>query len=125
VRRLLASSLLALFGFSLISAAFPTAAAESNLPACCRRAGKHHCGTPGETAPPAGPAFQAGDRCPYFPGSFTAARSPGVFDAIVLAALRAPLANRTAERFPTQPIGLMSLSGPQQKRGPPSLLSIG
>lgn len=124
MRRLPASLLLTLFGFSLISAAFPTAAAESQLPACCRRGGRHHCGMPGETAPPAGPVFQAVDRCPYFPGSFTTTSSPGVFDAIVLATLLAPLAGRAAERFSTQPIGLMTLRDPQQKRGPPSLLSF-
>jgi hypothetical protein len=38
--------------------------AAAQLPACCRRAGKHHCASTGETTP--GPALQSA-RCPSFP----------------------------------------------------------
>ena len=35
--------LLALFSFSLISPAVLASDADSKLPACCKRNGKHHC----------------------------------------------------------------------------------
>jgi hypothetical protein len=44
VRRLLAISLLLLFSFPLVSPLLALSAnPETNLPACCRRDGKHHC----------------------------------------------------------------------------------
>jgi hypothetical protein len=43
VRRILASLLVVLVGFSLIPAAAFASNAESKVPACCRRDGKHHC----------------------------------------------------------------------------------
>ena len=43
VRRLLASSLLALLLAPSVLPLFGQRAVESSLPACCRRNGKHHC----------------------------------------------------------------------------------
>jgi len=45
LRRISAFLLLAVFSFGLLAPAF-AAAADSNLPSCCRRAGRHHCATP-------------------------------------------------------------------------------
>jgi hypothetical protein len=43
VRRISSISLLLLLLLPLISPIFAATAAETNLPACCRRDGKHHC----------------------------------------------------------------------------------
>ncbi|MGD0360632.1 MAG: hypothetical protein ABSC93_07155 [Bryobacteraceae bacterium] len=73
MRRVPAILLLFLFSFSPIGPAL-FVDGESNLPACCRRDGKHHCGMmPPETtgmadAPSSGPAVDAPRaRCPFFP----------------------------------------------------------
>jgi hypothetical protein len=68
LRRISAILLLLLFGFSLLTPLFGSDD-ESNLPACCRRAGKHHCsmtGSGGSTSN--GPAFRGNGRCPSYPG---------------------------------------------------------
>src|SRR5260370_1820015 len=66
--------LLAAFSFPLIGPALIASDTESNLPSCCRRAGKHHCAmtsTPGMADRqdlPSGPAARATrDMCPKFP----------------------------------------------------------
>jgi len=53
LRRLLSIFLVAMFGLPLVSPLLAlTAKSESNLPACCRRSGQHHCMmSAGERAP--------------------------------------------------------------------------
>ncbi|HKD05441.1 MAG TPA: DUF2946 family protein [Bryobacteraceae bacterium] len=63
MRRLIASLLLGLISVMLMAPAL-SASAASGTPACCRRDGKHHCGTGGgPSSAPSGPALQA--HCPY------------------------------------------------------------
>ncbi|HSM76231.1 MAG TPA: hypothetical protein VLT57_01330 [Bryobacteraceae bacterium] len=47
MRRLWALSLVFFFSFSLIAPALFASNPEENLPACCRRDGKHHCAMSG------------------------------------------------------------------------------
>jgi hypothetical protein len=63
VRRFPAILLIAIFGFSAIGPAM-VVDHSANLPACCRRDGKHHCASI-ETSD-AGPGV-AGPRCAEFP----------------------------------------------------------
>src|SRR5579872_5652376 len=66
MRRISAILLLALFSFSLIGPLSFAQDAESNLPACCRRGGKHHCAmTTVRSESSSGPALQTA-RCPLF-----------------------------------------------------------
>jgi hypothetical protein len=70
LRRFSAILLLLLFGLSLLSPLFGSDG-EANLPACCRRAGKHHCAMPaGSGAPDSGPALRGKGRCPSYPSGF-------------------------------------------------------
>jgi len=67
LRRVSAILLLALIGLSLMVPAFG-ADAVTNLPACCRRAGKHHCSMPADKStsrPESG--FRANGRCSLYP----------------------------------------------------------
>src|SRR5450755_3964892 len=76
MRRVPAILLVILFSFSLIGPAL-LVDADSNLPACCRRDGQHHCRLMGrsmgglmarETAPAPGAAVDAPHvHCPFFP----------------------------------------------------------
>jgi hypothetical protein len=68
LRRFSAILLLLLFGLSLLSPLLGSDG-EANLPACCRRGGKHHCAMPaGKGSPDSGPALRGNGRCPSYPG---------------------------------------------------------
>ena len=84
VKRTLASLLLLLIGFPLIGPAlFAGNDAEANLPACCRRDGKHHCSMmDAAERQESGPALTA-NRCPQFPKSSLASESSKTFNADV------------------------------------------
>jgi hypothetical protein len=124
MRRALASFLLAVFSFPLIAPAL-FVDAEANLPACCRRDGKHHCAmTMDEAAPATGVSFRTvQSRCPLYPGAPAAPvgryvavlRSSGaVFGAIV---------THPAIHFQTEAGYRISFGRSSQKRGPPIVLS--
>jgi hypothetical protein len=121
LRRLSAIVLLALFSFSLIVPAL-SAEPDSNLPACCRRFGKHHCaGMSGaDQTSSSGPSFKANNRCPLFPGSFIPATGSGIFIPVVSAAGSAPPADHAAVQYVAQVTGHSYFDLSHQKRGPPS-----
>jgi hypothetical protein len=123
VRGLVAILLVGLFSISLISPALFALDADSNLPACCRRSGNHHCAM--MTSRPeasSGPSMQAG-RCPYFPvaKAVPANRTvslPGFFQAVF-----AELLSHPASRPQTEALCRISYSRTGQKRGPPPFTS--
>jgi len=118
VRRLSATLLLALFGFSLMGPAVFASDPESNLPACCRRSGKHHCaiGTPDGSS--SGPALQAGT-CPSFPSlrGVTASSKAGL--ARTFTAVFAWILALQVSQAQIEPLLHISSSLAGQKRGPP------
>jgi hypothetical protein len=126
MRRVPAILLVFLFSFSPIGPAL-FVDAESDLPACCRRSGKHHCGMMAQDmagAPSSGPAVDAlRTRCPFFPnggavlphsGAALLATSQPAGIAIVIR-IAAPVQAEAGYR--------LSLNRSHQKRGPPSLSS--
>jgi len=74
MRRTFASLLVLLFSFPLIAPLLAANLAQ-DVPACCRRDGKHHCAmSEGQTAPTQGPAF--GAQCPFYrQGQYTSGSS--------------------------------------------------
>jgi hypothetical protein len=121
VRRASAILLMVLIGFSLIGPAF-SADTESSLPACCRRAGQHHCATGMGSSESSGPAFQTESHCPLFPGSLVVLAGSGDLLAVVFSAMGVLLF------FETAVLGSPAASHPvfggfsHQKRGPPCLI---
>lgn len=123
VHRASAMLLLALFSFSLISPAVFASDADSKLPACCRRNGKHHCTTMAtESESSSVPSVQAA-RCPFFPAveGFPANRTVALtrishagFHRFVGHLASAP---RTESHCHS------SYSRAGQKRGPPTFIS--
>jgi hypothetical protein len=123
LRRILAITLLAIFGMPLFAPLVASAAtAEMHLPACCRRNGKHHCamslsnsGVPAHQAP----AFRAPlGRCPYYPAQTT---SPSNSFAMTAAtAIFAELVSHPAFHAQTESKWRISRDRARQKRGPPS-----
>ena len=118
--RFLASLLLALFSFSLISPAL-LADTDSNLPACCRRAGIHHCAVPNPGTTRAGIGAA---RCLQFPGmqaAPAAAKLPGLKKSSQ--PFYAWIVRHPAKHAQTEALYRISYSRDCQKRGPPLSLS--
>lgn len=118
MRRALTSLLLALL---LSQTAMFFAMGESDLPACCRRFGKHHCSMVGSGQDDSSSVKLVSPKCPLFPGAV----APGT---IAKAALLPVHSFAAAPHFPAAPLHeVNSLSRLQltlfdiaQKRGPPS-----
>jgi hypothetical protein len=125
MRRALASLLLVLFSFPLIAPAF-TPSADAQLPACCRRDGKHHCSMAAGDLEQNGPVFQAiRPQCPCFPSgtpsSIPDQRSNAILGSapsVFVSFHSDSVVQRSTEAFPPS-----ALSRAHQKRGPPSLIS--
>ena len=123
MRRISAIVLMALLSFPLISPAVFASDADSKLPACCRRGGKHACAMmDSQSAQPSGPTVQA-SRCPFFP---TAKAVPGnrtISLTGISPAVFAGLVSHPASRLQTEALCRMSYSRAGQKRGPPTSLA--
>jgi hypothetical protein len=123
MRRALASLLLAVFSFPLIAPAM-FADAESQLPECCRRGGKHHCAmTMDEAAPASGVTFRSiPQRCPLYCGALSA---PGDYVAVLKSsgAVFGALVSHPAIQLQVEAGYRISFSRSAQKRGPPVILS--
>jgi hypothetical protein len=129
MRRVPAILLVFVFSFSLIAPAV-FSDAESNLPACCRRDGKHHCGmTDREMAdmaqtPSSGLAVNAlRAKCPFFPSGGAVVPNP---QAVLLTAsqpARASIDSQIASPAQREAGYRISFNRSHQKRGPPSLFS--
>jgi len=116
VRRILAFLLLGLFSFALIAPALSAANADSQLPACCRRAGKHHCG---QTSGSSG--FNAA-RCAHFPQiSVIPAPTAAVTGAIQSGKTALIVERSNASRTEAHPQIVHARAN--QKRGPPTRFS--
>ncbi len=120
MRRVLASLLLALFSFPLIVPML-RADAASNLPACCRRQGIHHCSMPSDAA--SGAALSpVQPKCSGYPSTI------GVHGNWNVALLKdSPSAGTALLSYPsvearTEAQYRVSFSRSRQKRGPPSFL---
>jgi hypothetical protein len=128
LRRLLSILLLAVFGMPFISPLFAmTAKAESNLPACCRRNGKHHC-TMGVTVRSRltnqSPEFQAPlEKCPYCPASVAVVHCD-TFGPPTHQAIFAELIAHPAGTAQTESKLRISRSRSRQKRGPPASITL-
>lgn len=114
MRRALSILLLTLFSVSLAAPVLlALGASESNLPACCRRDGKHGCSINKQARPAEGAAVsRAAVRCALFPAAHgvpaphaaeSANRSstihrfdPGAGDPVPAFGVRVPLASRDA-----------------------------
>jgi len=122
MRRVLAITLLIAFGSPLVIPLLAsTPNPQSNLPACCRRNGLHHCAGMAATTSTGDPALKASP-CANYP-------SPGTPLRLVTAALAAPVGPaatllRTSSRLAVaRPRAHTSISSSNQKRGPPTLLA--
>jgi hypothetical protein len=104
--------------FSLILPAVLAADAQSNLAACCRRGGQHHC-TQQESG--SGPAWRA-DKCASFPGVKALPGQRAAAGLPAAAVIFASLASHPSVHAQTQALCRISHDRAGQKRGPPLFL---
>jgi hypothetical protein len=132
LRKALTIALLAIFGMPLFAPLVASAAlGEANLPACCRRNGKHHCSmnltgdlrSAGVSMGQA-PAWRAPlGHCPYYPAQ--TAVSPVSFLAVPAApAIFAEVVSHPALHAQTESKWRISRDRTRQKRGPPPPTSL-
>jgi len=121
MRRSVAILLALAFSWTLILPVF-AASAESNLPACCRKDGKHHCMMQMESRSASGDSFvAAGEKCPYFPNSI-AATHVETFAPALSRTIFAGIIQHPAISPQTEAGYRASYLRSGQKRGPPSSL---
>jgi hypothetical protein len=120
LRRFSAIVVLAVVSFWLVSPAL-TADSGTNVPACCRKTGKHQCAMDGDTS--SGQALSS-IRCGSFPVSVTTLKGAGAFLAAVLLSIVAAFLVRPLDAPPARTAGLLSLLGAHYTRGPPACPSF-
>ncbi len=125
VPKVIAIALLLVFAGNAALPAF-FSDSESNLPACCRRDGKHHCAMlamieMAEQDEDAGPSWKAARRkCAQFPTGFVGLHS--VQSAPPRSATTGDLTvGQPAAKAQPETLYRISHSRTRQKRGPPSL----
>jgi hypothetical protein len=121
MRRALASFLLALFSFPLILPIL-RADADSMLPSCCRRAGKHHCALDSQ------PSTQEGidpiqPKCSNYPATIAVYGNWNIAFFKNAPSIRTSLVGYPSVEARTETQYRVSFSRSRQKRGPPSLFS--
>jgi hypothetical protein len=127
LRRLFSILLLAAFSLPLVSPLFALGIdAETGLPACCRRNGKHHCmQSMAERANPSQSDTQIGAlarKCPYCPQAIASAHTNPLANPRATADL-APLTSHPASIVQTESRRRISRDRSRQERGPPTILA--
>jgi hypothetical protein len=123
VRRLLAITLLILFGLPLITQLFAfTGSGESALPLCCRKNGAHHCMMRIPAPSNGGASIGNQQHCPAYP----AAVAPTRQNELSLTTTFVPRAEHRVHS--TETMGSLArahflFDRSQQQRGPPSFLA--
>ena len=123
MRRFLSSLLLATFALPMLTALLALSdAAESRLPACCRRNGAHHCMMPaGQMAELLNrrPVAASHSQCPLFPKTTAPAHHP-MLGFEIASALFTVLPRLLALFRGAETGAPVALKGVRHKRGPPA-----
>jgi hypothetical protein len=124
MRRALAMLLMLLFSAPLIAPAFASAPDESQLPACCRRAGKHHCAMNMEMGNIPSSSHVLSEKCPFSPYAHTPFVQPHAFAATHVPAAAGPAAAPAAVVAAAEAGYRISADRARHKRGPPQPLAL-
>lgn len=122
MRRTSATLLLLAF-LSIVSAPLLSGLANpyKNLPACCRKGGKHHCMMQGMVDQSPGPHFSApAEKCPFFPKALaTSTRAQFLFAPGASSLFFAALVSHPAIAAQSEARYRISCDRARLKRGPP------
>lgn len=129
LRKLIAITLLAIFGLPFAQSLLAlTPKSEANLPACCRRSGKHHCMmSMAERTQMLGakPAFNAPlERCPYSPVAMPVVHHPAGSMPTGGQIIYAALLSHPAGHAQTECKLRIARDRARGKRGPPSSTNL-
>jgi hypothetical protein len=123
VRKLLSLLLLAVFSLPLLLPALALAQGpESNLPACCRRNGAHHCSMSAEEMQRLLNGIKASaprPHCPNYPVAITTLRHVDLATPKDAPAL-ASVVRRSAVLIPSETRARLALDATHLTRGPPA-----
>jgi hypothetical protein len=123
VRRLITISLLLFFLLPIVSPLFAAMPDEANLPACCRRNGKHHCMMTAATQSAANqaPRLQSVTMHEKCPCAFLLAQSPAHlnFTHDEAEVIYAGVVSHPACQAQTEARRRISFDRSRHKRGPP------
>ena len=120
MRRLLAITMMLLFGWTLAAPLF-VADAASSLPECCRRNGSHHCAGAMMDDSGSRTFSTIASKCPNFPKAI-AVRSLTSFTTAQARVAGIPLFVHPASTPQTEARYRISYARSRQKRGPPVIL---
>lgn len=127
MRRAWAVGLVVLFSYLLIVPAFASGPDESQLPACCRRNGKHHCAMQEtETALGNIPSrfVTVSEKCPYAPLSRCTLMLPHSCALTAHSTVSNPGRGPAARVRAAEAGYRISADRTRQKRGPPGVLAL-
>jgi hypothetical protein len=117
MRRGLAIVVAMLLSWTLVLPAF-SLPVENNLPACCRRAGKHHCMMRGAQTQSGQSFATVGVKCPYSSHLTMNSHHEG-YTQPVTGSFYAELVHHPAQSPQTEASYRVSFDRSRQKRGPP------
>jgi len=112
--------LLSLFGADL-AVPFLAPDLRAELPACCRRDGKHHCAMMDMLEGTDGSPKVIPSRCPFFPNHGVAANIEGATPTLPAQSSVNLAFTERAAKAQTEALYRISHSRSRQKRGPPFL----
>ena len=125
MKRVFAILLTMLVSFPLILPAF-VSNAKTNLPACCRKDGKHGCGMKNmasqQLSDPTQPAVSSAKaKCPFYPSSQSGPSNAPVFEQSSAPLFFAEALSHPALHAQTEARYRISFTRACQKRGPPTV----
>jgi len=123
MRRACASLLLLVFSLPLIAPALASLPDDSQLPACCRRGGKHHCAMSMEVNVPSR-YHVVQETCPFSPFGHTPLLQPHAFALLNPQALAGFAAGPAAVVRTAEAGYRISADRTRHKRGPPDSLIL-
>jgi hypothetical protein len=124
MRRVASALLVLVFSLPLIAPALASAPDESQLPACCRRNGKHHCAMSMAMDSLSSRYRTVSEKCPFSPFAHPPLMAPhtlaipGTPAAFVRAAAPSAIAAQADAGY------RISADRARHKRGPPALLNL-
>ena len=124
MRRAFAIALVLVFSLPLIAPAFASAPDESQLPACCRRDGKHHCALGVQVGNIPSSAHVVSSKCPYSPCAATPLVQPHLFAGVSVPTVAGLSAGAAAAVRAAEAGYRISADRTRHKRGPPQLLAL-
>jgi hypothetical protein len=124
MRRVFAVTLVLVFSLPLIAPLLASTPDESQLPACCRRNGKHHCAMSMELGNIPSRFRVVSEKCPYSPFARTPLLQPHPFTSVKAPAAAGLAAGPAAIVRAAEAGYRVSADRTRQKRGPPRLLTL-